>query len=112
MHELSLVSSILERIAPLVTDPSKLRKVMVTLGPLSGICQESLEFGFRELAQCDGFRNAELVVNAVQAQLRCGSCAALYATDHLHEPCPACGSLERTVLNGAQFTLDSIEVEA
>ncbi|MBD3345813.1 MAG: hypothetical protein GF401_12190 [Chitinivibrionales bacterium] len=111
MHELSLAANILDIISEKAPSKAAIRKVNVTVGPLAGIWTESLQFGFDELAREQGFKNARLCITKTEARLRCTACNNEYSADGLMEVCPSCGSLERTVLSGAEFTVDSIEME-
>ena len=111
MHELSLASDILDRIAATTSEVEKVRTVTVTVGPLSGVSGEALGMGFESLAVDRGFTGARLVIVSVPARLRCDSCSAIYESDTFDVLCPHCGRLDRTVLSGAAFTLDSFELE-
>ncbi|MBD3321241.1 MAG: hypothetical protein GF350_09120 [Chitinivibrionales bacterium] len=111
MHELSLAASILDLIAEKVPSGASLHKVNVTVGPLAGIWTDSLEFCFNELAQERGYDNARICIAATQAKVRCSACRTEYDTGGFMDACPNCGSLERTVLSGTEFTVDSLETE-
>jgi hydrogenase nickel incorporation protein HypA/HybF len=111
MHELSLADSILELVGPKVHVAGRLKEVHVTVGPLSGVCVESLTFGFDALAQERGFERATLVVTRTPSRVRCNACGNEYACADLMQGCPSCGGLQRTVLSGDEFTVDSIEVD-
>jgi hydrogenase nickel incorporation protein HypA/HybF len=111
MHELSLADSILELVGPKVPGAEKLTAVHVTVGPLSGVCAESLRFGFDALAEERGFGRAKLVVRRTPARARCEGCGLEYACEDLMEGCPSCGALGRRVLSGDEFTVDSIELD-
>lgn len=111
MHELSLAANMLEQIAPLVKNKTELKKVHVTIGPLAGVHAESLEFGFTELAKADGYTDVALIIHKKSASLRCDECKEIYETDHFDNGCPLCGGIQRTIISGREFTLDSIEVE-
>jgi hydrogenase nickel incorporation protein HypA/HybF len=111
MHELSLVSSILDTIAPKVPSKKALREVHVTVGPLSGVWPEALRFGFEELSRQEGYLNAVLVIRQVPVLFVCESCQKDYQTDSVMGVCPSCSSMKRRMVHGSEFTLDSIEIE-
>jgi hydrogenase nickel incorporation protein HypA/HybF len=111
MHELSLAQSILELVDREVDRRDVVREVTVTVGPLSGVWPDALEFGFQEIARQESFVNATLVMRCPQAQFECLSCHERYEAATTDAPCPACAGLERTVLSGTELTVDSIEVE-
>ncbi|MBD3315004.1 MAG: hypothetical protein GF344_04400 [Chitinivibrionales bacterium] len=111
MHELSLMDSVFDLIAPKVRDPGKLVAVYVTVGPLSGVCADSLLFGFDLLAEERGFDHAKLVVERTSALVWCEACGREYESGDLSQGCPSCGALRRMVLSGDEFTVDGIEME-
>lgn len=111
MHELSLALSLIEAVAPKVPRKPMLREVHVTVGPLAGVWPDALEFGFTEIARQEGYDNVRLVVHATQAHFACQGCGRDYTTGDAIGTCPDCGSMARKMVSGAEFTLDSIELE-
>jgi hydrogenase nickel incorporation protein HypA/HybF len=111
LHELSLACTMLEMISGMVSDKPSLRKVHVTIGPLSGVWPDALQFGFEALAQQQGFSNATLVVRKTPAVCVCAACGTRYETQDVQGGCTSCGSLARCIESGADFRMDSLEVE-
>lgn len=111
MHELSLAESIAEIIEREAGAEKALASVTLTVGPLAGVCTESLRFCFADVAREHGFGEPELIINETPVRLRCEGCGREYAVEHVVEPCPHCGGLRRKVLSGDEFTLDAVEVE-
>lgn len=87
-----------------------LEQVKVTIGVLSGISPEALDFCFTEIALERGFGRPRLVVTEVEASLRCSDCGASYSTSDFYCACPACGSMNRTIRSGREFSVDSVEI--
>jgi len=111
MHEFSIASSILDTVERQLGRPRELTSVTLTLGPLSGVCADSLRFCFALIAAERGFGEPELIIREVPARLRCQACEREYALEDTLQPCPHCGSYLRTVLGGDEFTLDAAEYE-
>ncbi len=111
MHELSLAAGMLEIVGGKVQNRAALREVHVTVGPLSGVCPEALQFGFDEMARQLGYENVSLVVARTPAVCLCTACGVRYEVEDVHEVCSACGSLERTIESGDEFLMDSLEVD-
>jgi hydrogenase nickel incorporation protein HypA/HybF len=111
MHELSLAESIFNTISEYVKTKATLTAVHVSVGPLSGVNCDCLEFGFSSLAELYGYPNARLVVRRTSSSMQCEDCGRSYECTEFDELCPGCGSLKRTIMSGKEFTLDSIEVE-
>jgi Zn finger protein HypA/HybF involved in hydrogenase expression len=101
----------LEIISCKISNKQSLSKVYVTVGPLAGIWPDALQFGFEELARQQGFSKVALVVRKTPAVCVCAACGKRYETEDVHSGCIACGSLARCIESGAEFQMDSIEVE-
>ena len=110
MHELSLAMEIIDRVRPGIPDGESLKSVQVTVGLLAGVCGDSLQFCFEELTRLEGYPDARLKVVSTPARYRCLSCDHEYETGTVELVCPACGSMERTMLSGTEFLIDFIEV--
>lgn len=111
MHELSVAGSLIRTAADHVPEGKILQKVHVTLGPLSGVSADSLEFCFSAVAQDMGHREARLVITLIPASFECLACHHRYEASSVYDPCPECNSLERMTLSGDRFSLDAIDVE-
>ena len=110
MHELSVAQSMLQIVEETLGGRVKLASATVTIGAFAGIEVESLRFCFAEVAKAEGFGSPELVVNQPPLKARCEDCGAEVTLKDVFEPCPECGSMNRHVDGGFEFTLDSIEV--
>jgi len=101
----------LDSVAGVMPAGSTLAEVRVSVGPLSGVTAASLEFCFAELARERGYPKARLVITRTRARARCRPCGECCDIDVFDTACPKCGSLDRGIESGREFTLDSIEVE-
>ncbi len=111
MHELSIAEDILGLVATRMGVGQQLSSVHLTLGPLSGVSADALQFCFPELAELQGFGRPKLIVEEPPAQIRCLDCGYEYGLRDFGDGCPVCGSWNREVRSGRQFTVDWIEVE-
>jgi len=109
VHELSVAESLLDIIEESLGGKRILARATLTLGPLAGVCAESLTLWFPQVAKERGFGEPELIVNELPAHLHCRACGCDYETHEMFTACPTCSSLEREVLSGNEFTLDSVE---
>lgn len=110
MHELSIAESILEMVEQAAGEGRMAVSVTLTLGPFSGVCADSLQFWFPEVAEQRGMGRPELVINEVPAKVHCLDCGLDYGTKNVMEGCPQCQSFNRKLLSGREFALESIEV--
>ena len=111
MHELSIAESILDIVAGAVESRGRVTAVSVTLGPLSGVSPDALRFCFTEVAAEKGFDSPALVIHEPPAQMRCRDCGHLYESKDIFEGCPQCESLNRELLSGHEFFVESVELE-
>jgi len=111
MHEFAAAQDILEMLEHTLGAKREVKRVHLTLGPLSGIASDALRFCFSELARLDGFGSPDLVIDEVASRVRCGVCGMEYAVMDFADACPGCQSLRREILSGDEFTLDWAEVE-
>ena len=110
MHELSLAHSMLRIVEEQFGGKPRLLAATVTVGLFSGVEVESLRFAFEELARAEGFGEPSLVVRKVFPRARCQGCEAEYDLTDVLMPCPKCGSVDRHIEGGFDFSLDSVEI--
>ena len=110
MHEWAIAEDILNTAEEALGGRKDLLSVKLTLGPLSGICADSLRFCFTEIAGQKGFGSPELLITELPARIRCRNCGLEYDAQDLYQLCPRCESLDREVLSGAQCILESLEI--
>lgn len=111
MHELAIAEHMFEIISKNIDGKKDLERVSITLGPLSGISAESLSFCFDEVAFTKGFGKPLLLINKTLANIRCRNCNIEYKTDDFYNICPNCSSVDKEILSGNEFTIDSVEVK-
>ena len=128
MHELSLAQSLVEQILDLVKEhgAQQVNRVVVTLGPFSGVVRDSFEFGFNALKQDhDSVRGAELVLETpdpVYLCLDCGKVSVIpfalpeekpdaFRRDVFPKKCPWCCLSRLSPKGGTELILNQLEME-
>ena len=111
MHEYSIVSSLVERVAHEVAlHPGAVaRKLHVRIGELAGVEIELLRTAYNTFRPRTACEAADLAIDEVPADWRCSSCARPIANGALLR-CPACGRPARLVA-GDDIILERIEME-
>jgi hydrogenase nickel incorporation protein HypA/HybF len=111
MHELSLSQNMLA-IALETPGAGKdnLRALNVKVGALSCTSTESLKFCLGMLLEEEGLEEVSINIEEVPARVRC-ECGYEGQIESLFVECPRCEGFERTVLEGQDVTLESIEVD-
>jgi hydrogenase nickel incorporation protein HypA/HybF len=127
MHELSIVSSVLDQLAELQKQHAGARfsKVGLRVGELAGVDVECLRFGFDCIVKDTEWAALALEIEEVARRQRCSRCghefkagnwAADVTTtgDPLAMPftaCPECGEAATVTIAGEELQIAYVEVE-
>ncbi|MBE0585063.1 MAG: hydrogenase maturation nickel metallochaperone HypA [Desulfofustis sp.] len=115
MHEISLVQNLLQQLQDIARDnnASRVLRVTMLIGPLSGVVVDSFTFGFDILArENDLFRDATLNIIVPPVIFRCSNCGHQKQTDgERPECCPACGDRIILAQGGDDLILQQVEME-
>ncbi len=112
MHEQSIVESLLalalenaER-----AKASKIVKINLVIGELSGAVDESMDFYFSFLRKDTIAAEAVLDFKHVPARLRCRRCGKEFTAENLNFRCPDCQETQVDIVGGRELYLESLEV--
>ena len=115
MHEMSLVQGLFTQLGELAAANKATRVVKVTMeiGPLSGVVVDSFRFGFEVLsAQDELVKGAELVVEIPEVTYTCTSCShQMVSAGDRPDMCSACGEFFLTPQGGDDLLLKQVEME-
>jgi len=128
MHELSLAQSLITQILALAAEHQarKVNRVVVILGPFSGVVRDSFEFGFSILKkEQEPVRDARLELETPDPEYRCLGCDKVAGipfsgqSDRLDlacfglpaKQCPWCGSNRLSPEGGVELILKQLEME-
>jgi hydrogenase nickel incorporation protein HypA/HybF len=113
MHELSIVESLLALALKNANKAkaSKILKINVVVGELSGVVDESLSLYFNFLSKDTIAAQANLVFTHKPAQLRCRNCDTIFSPEKLDYHCPNCKEQNVEMVGGNELYLESLEVE-
>lgn len=109
MHELGLAEGILALTLDIAGE-REVRRVTVRVGDLQRVVPDSLEFGFRMLAEGTPAALAELDVVRVAARVRCARCGEESEMASGVVACASCGSPEVIIFSGDEILVDEVEV--
>lgn len=113
MHEYSIVQSLIESCEEhaKVNSASKVTKVVVKIGVMSGVephlLREAFEL-FKEETICHG---CEFVMNIQKVKIECGSCALTSELEKNEYCCPACEGVDIKIIDGEDMFLMQLELE-
>ena len=113
MHEFSITQNILS-IALEQAEAAKANKIVninLTIGELTGIVDECVQFYFDLLSKDTIAAEASLSFERTPNKLRCRNCATVFSPNDLDWSCPNCHEAGVEIISGRECRVDSIEVE-
>lgn len=115
MHEMSLVQGLLQQLHEIAGQHQTTRvlKVTMVIGPLSGVVVDSFRFGFDILTKQDELtRDAELEVLIPEVSYRCSNCEKVQRTDgERPQRCDSCADTLLIAEDGSDLILQQVEME-
>lgn len=112
MHEMSIVTALLEEVGRHAADHPGQRVVAVRLrvGALRQVIPEWLQFCFVMATRETEFAGAELYIETVPARARCRQCNRLFAVEDSWFECPDCAMPGGELVQGDELELVSLEL--
>lgn len=112
MHEVSLMQDtlILAVQEARRAGGSRIHRLQMQVGPLSGVVPEALSFAFEILAKGTMAEGASLQIEAMPIVCHCAGCAREFTSPDMYCECPTCGTPSLDVRRGREMQLSSLEV--
>lgn len=114
MHELGIMTGVLESAKTAARDAgaTRLIKVSLSVGEMTEAVDTALQFAFDALIEGDPFtEDAKLEVNMVRPRSKCHECGAEFEHDRFNVFCPECEGFITELIAGRELQIDSIEVD-
>ncbi|NKQ41854.1 MAG: hydrogenase/urease nickel incorporation protein HypA [Sulfurovum sp.] len=113
MHEYSIVQALIGQCEDLADEnnASKVIKVVIKIGILSGVEPHLLESAFDTFKEETICAQAELVVNKQKLKLHCNNCDDEFEVDGHEYLCQSCQSNSVRIVDGEDMYLMSLEME-
>jgi len=111
MHEVSIIENVIK----IVTDKaienkfSKVSKVSLKIGELSGVMPGSLKFAFESCIMDTMLEGSTLDIEKVSATAECTDCAQQFPIDHFNKLCPSCNKFCSSIISGYELYINTIE---
>lgn len=106
---ISILSIVLEHAK--TVQASKISRIHLTIGELSGIVPEYIQLQFDFLSKDTAAAGASLSFLQPPAKLRCRSCATIFSPHNRNWICPNCCEQKIEIVSGRECFVESIEVE-
>jgi hydrogenase nickel incorporation protein HypA/HybF len=113
MHELAIAMSLVEQAEKVAREQNAvvIPRITVTVGQLSGVDPEALRGAFPLAAEGTRVEGAELVVECVEARVRCKACGRSSTPSAPFIYCVECQATDVDVEAGRELYIKSIEVD-
>jgi hydrogenase nickel incorporation protein HypA/HybF len=114
MHELSIVSSIVETVTESLSayPGARVQEVRLRVGALSSVVEDSLQFCYGIATEGTALAGSRLAVNMLPVTVHCAACGRDGALESLQSfCCPHCGEPATDVRQGRELEIESIEIE-
>jgi hydrogenase nickel incorporation protein HypA/HybF len=113
MHELSIVEAMVSMVLEKAKEAnaSKVLRVYLVVGELSGVLNEAVELYFALLTKDTIAAKAELFFMRPPTQVRCRNCNTVYSPVNLKITCPNCREQKIKIISGGELYIDNLEVE-
>lgn len=111
MHEVGIMESVLNMAQERAIQggAKRITRIVITVGSLSGVVPESLDFAFRSLSPGSMAHGAHLEIVSIDALSRCESCQKDFPFTGNGCICPHCEEPSMTFLRGRELELSTIE---
>lgn len=112
MHELSICKNILTTVLNYHQNHrGQIKSIQLAIGRLSHIDESSLKFNFAVIARHTAAENATLEINKVEGKAKCKTCQKIFSLDHYYDACPSCQQHHKTILQGEEMMITSMELK-
>ncbi len=114
MHELPFTEAILDIVLNEAkgVKANKVNRIDITIGKLSGIMPECVQFAFDVISRETIAEGAKLEFYQTPGQVRCRNCGTTFSSQGFDDlTCPNCNKQKIEVLTGREFIVDSIAWE-
>lgn len=111
MHEASITRALLDLAQQQAPPGTRIRWLRVSIGRLTCVSPEAMQFYFEVLREETVGHQAELQVVLPPLKVRCTSCEASFEASERPWLCPTCGAPTLVFSNGDELDLLALEVD-
>lgn len=111
MHEVSIIQNVVKIVSEKAIENkfTKVDKVSLKIGQLSGVMPESLNFAFKSCIVGTLLEGATLEIEKVNAIAECEDCMQEFPIDHFNKLCPSCNKFCSNIISGYELYVNTIE---
>ena len=111
MHEVSIIENVIKIVTEKAIENkfTKVNKVSLKIGQLSGVMPESLNFAFKSCIMNTMLEGSTLEIERVSAVAECSDCTQEFPIDHFNKLCPCCNKFCSRIISGYELYINTIE---
>lgn len=112
MHEIGVVRQVLRTVEEFAkeNDVKKIDELVLDIGELSLIIPQYVEDIYPTVVKGTILDGAKLIMNIIPGLAECDDCDEIFNVVEHEGYCPNCGSFEKTVLSGKDFTIREVHI--
>lgn len=113
MHEYSIVQSLIDSCweHAKTNDASKVTKVVVKIGVMSGVEPDLLQTAFDTFKEDTVCHDAKFIMNIQKVKISCNDCSSENELEKNEYLCPNCQSTNINIMDGEEMFLMQLELE-
>ena len=114
MHELSIVSSVVDSVTETLKayPGARVKEVRLRVGVLASVVEDALQFCYGIATEGTALEGSALVVKVLPVVALCASCAVDVEIASLQSfRCPRCGEPVSDLRQGRELEIESIEID-
>ena len=111
MHEVSIIENVVKIVSEKAFENklTKVTKVSLKIGELSGVMSESLYFAFENCIINTMLEDSILEIEKVEAVAECKDCRLEFPIDHFNKLCPNCNKFCSNIIGGYELYVNTME---
>lgn len=112
MHEIGVVRQVIRTVEDFAKENNitKVEEIVLDIGELSLIIPKYVDDIFAVTVEGTILDGAKLIMNVIPGMAECEECDEIFNVIEHEGYCPNCGSFEKTVLSGTDFTIKEIHI--
>lgn len=110
MHELSIVTSLIEQVEQICKEHGKstISKIVLRIGSLEHINTETFLFMFEQAKEGTRLEQVEINLVIEPIKIQCRKCSEIYEPEDTIWLCPRCNEIGGEIIQGTEIILESV----
>lgn len=112
MHEIGVVRAMLRTVDDFCRENGvdKVEEIVLDIGELSLVIPKYVEDVYPAVVMDTKYADTKISINVIPGLAECDDCDEIFNVVENKGYCPKCGSFEKTVLSGENFSIKEIHV--